>query len=77
MKFTTVLLIFFLPFFCRAQISREVKILAKPLDTIDYVESSHVGISGQKSKIYNYFKKLSKIANNDELYYFAKNGSNS
>ncbi|GAA5086066.1 hypothetical protein GCM10023210_07500 [Chryseobacterium ginsengisoli] len=59
-----------------AQLSNKAKILAKRLDTLLYAESSHIGIDGEENRIYNYFKKLSKIASNDELYYFAKNGSN-
>lgn len=39
-----------------AQISKKVKELAKPLETISYAESSHIGIGGEKSEIYNYFK---------------------
>ncbi|MCJ7932929.1 MAG: hypothetical protein MUW56_04670 [Chryseobacterium sp.] len=31
---------------------------------------------GEESKIYNQFKKIAKIASNDELYYYAMNGSN-
>ena len=60
-----------------AQISQEIRKLAKPLDSISYAESSHIGYGGEESKIYNYFKNLSKVASNDDLYYFAKNGSNS
>ncbi|ASK30273.1 hypothetical protein CEY12_09165 [Chryseobacterium sp. T16E-39] len=71
-----IVFIFFFPFF-NAQISNNVKLLAKSLDTISYAESPHIDIDGRESKIYNYFKKLSKIANNDELYFFAKHGSNS
>lgn len=63
--------------FINAQISQKVKVLAKPLDTIDYAESSHVGAGGEPSIIYGYFKKLSKLAKNDEIYFFTKNGSNS
>ncbi|WP_415328551.1 hypothetical protein [Chryseobacterium sp. MMS23-Vi53] len=59
-----------------AQLSNKVRTLAKPLDTISFAESSHIGIDGEESKIYNSFKKLSKTATNNELYYFAKNGSN-
>ncbi|WP_121460322.1 hypothetical protein [Chryseobacterium defluvii] len=60
-----------------AQISEKVQNFAKPLDTISHAESSRIGIAGEKSKIYEYFKKLSEVANNDDLFYFAKNGSNS
>lgn len=60
-----------------AQISNNVRELSKSLDTISYAEAPHIDIDGHESKIYNYFKKLSKIANNDELYFFAKHGSNS
>ncbi|CAD0220810.1 hypothetical protein [Chryseobacterium sp. JV274] len=59
-----------------AQVSDAVKKLAQPLDTISYAESSHIGVGGEESKIYNQFKKVAKIASNDELYYFAMNGSN-
>ncbi|MBK1897636.1 hypothetical protein [Chryseobacterium paridis] len=62
---------------CNAQISDNVRELSKSLDTISYAESPHIDIDGRESKIYNYFKKLSKVANNDELYFFAKHGSNS
>lgn len=58
------------------QISDQMKALAKPLDNISYAESSHIGVAGQKSKIYNQFKELAKVASNEDLYYFAKNGSN-
>lgn len=47
-----------------------------PLNAFSYAESPHIGVSGEKSKIYDYFQKLSKVAKNDELYYLAKNGSN-
>lgn len=60
-----------------AQISDKVRELAKSLDTISFAESSHIDYEGKESKIYNYFKEMSKIANNDELYFFAKHGSNS
>ncbi|WP_077419301.1 hypothetical protein [Chryseobacterium sp. JV274] len=59
-----------------AQVSDTVKKLAQPLDTISYAESSHIGVGGEESKIYNQFKKVAKIASNDELYYFVMNGSN-
>ena len=59
-----------------AQVSDAVKKLAQPLDHISYAESSHIGVGGEESKIYNQFKKVAKIATNDELYYFAMNGSN-
>lgn len=59
-----------------AQISDTVKKLAQPLDHISYAESSHIGVGGKESKIYNQFKKVAKIASNDELYYFVMNGSN-
>lgn len=59
-----------------AQVSDAVKKTAKPLENISYAESSHIGAGGEQSKIYNQFKKVSKIATNDELYYFAMNGSN-
>lgn len=59
-----------------AQVSESVKKMAQPLDRISYAESSHIGAGGEESKIYNQFKKVAKIASNDELYYFAMNGSN-
>lgn len=59
-----------------AQVSDAVKKLAQPLDNISYAESSHIGAGGEESKIYNQFKKVAQAANNDELYYFAMNGSN-
>jgi hypothetical protein len=59
-----------------AQISDAVKELAQPLDNISYAESPHIGFGGEESKIYNQFKKVAQAANNDELYYFAMNGSN-
>jgi len=63
--------------FCEAQISEKVKMLVKSLDTIQYAESSHIGIGGERSKLYDDFRKLAKTATNDELFYLAKNGSNS
>ncbi|AZA84924.1 hypothetical protein C1637_21825 [Chryseobacterium lactis] len=59
-----------------AQLSDKVKELAKPLDSISYAESSRIGVGGEESEIYNQFRQLAKVASNDELYYFAKNGSN-
>jgi len=76
MKIRLITLLLFQSVVFTAQVSNKVKELAKPLDTISYAESSHIGIGGEKSKIYNHFKNLSKAANNNELYYFAKNGSN-
>lgn len=61
---------------CNAQISDRVKKLAQPLDNISYAESPHIGVGGEASKIYNQFKKVAKIASNDELYYYAMSGSN-
>lgn len=60
----------------RAQVSHKVKALAKPLENISYAESSHIGFGGEKSILYGYFKKLSAAAGADDLYYFARNGSN-
>ncbi|WP_347219203.1 hypothetical protein [Chryseobacterium sp.] len=60
----------------KGQISDKVRALAQPLENIFHAESAHIDVDGRESKIYNQFKKLAKIANNDELYYFAKNGSN-
>ncbi len=59
-----------------AQVSEAVKKTAKPLENISYAESSHTGAGGEESEIYNQFKKVAKIATNNELYYFAMNGSN-
>ncbi|MGX5683886.1 hypothetical protein ACWKWW_04935 [Chryseobacterium cucumeris] len=59
-----------------AQVSEAVKKLTQPLDNVSYAESPNIGVGGEKSKIYNQFKKVAKIASNDELYYFAMNGSN-
>ncbi|MGR3856415.1 hypothetical protein [Chryseobacterium indologenes] len=59
-----------------AQVSEAVKKLAQPLDNVSYAESPNIGVGGEKSKIYNQFKKVAKIASNDELYYYAMNGSN-
>ncbi|WP_374463853.1 hypothetical protein [Chryseobacterium sp.] len=59
-----------------AQASDRVKKLAQPLDNISYAESPNIGVGGEKSKIYNQFKKIAKIASNDELYYYAMSGSN-
>lgn len=70
---------FIITFSCvgyNAQVSDTVKKLAQPLNTISYAESSHIGYGGEESKIYNQFKKIAKIASNDELYYYAMNGSN-
>ncbi|MEF9476569.1 hypothetical protein OWR28_01295 [Chryseobacterium sp. 1B4] len=50
--------------------------MAQPLDNISYAESPNIGVGGEESKIYNQFKKIAKIASNDELYYYAMNGSN-
>ncbi|MCA6069218.1 hypothetical protein JI747_018785 [Chryseobacterium sp. RG1] len=75
MKIKFILFLVFYSYSVNAQVSFKVKQLAKPLDTISYAESSHIGIGGKSSKIYDYFRKVSKIAKNDELYYFAKNGS--
>ncbi|RXM39737.1 hypothetical protein BOQ62_09945 [Chryseobacterium sp. CH21] len=59
-----------------AQISDAVKKLSQPLENISYAESSHIGFGGEESKIYNQFRKVAQRATNDELYYFAMNGSN-
>lgn len=59
-----------------AQVSEAVKKLAQALDNVSYAESPNIGVGGEKSKIYNQFKKVAKIASNDELYYYAMNGSN-
>ena len=44
-----------------AQVSDAVKKLAKPLENISYAESSHIGVGGDESKIYNQFKSLFKF----------------
>ncbi len=77
MRTKIFILFLFQIYFLNAQLSNKVKELTKPLDTISYAESSHTGIGGEESKIYNYFKALAKVAKNDELYYLARNGSNS
>lgn len=77
MKLRMFPLLLFTVIFCEAQISEKVKMLAKPFDTIQYAESSHIGIGGERSKLYDDFRKLARIATNDELFYLAKNGSNS
>ncbi|OVE57498.1 hypothetical protein [Chryseobacterium mucoviscidosis] len=77
MKWKSTIFLLFTIIFCEAQISEKVKMLAKPLDTIQYAESSHIGIGGERSKLYDDFRKLAKNATNDELFYLAKNGSNS
>ncbi|WP_121460323.1 hypothetical protein [Chryseobacterium defluvii] len=69
-------LLFSLSFF-NAQISDQVRKLAKPLDTIAYAESEYITVGAEKSKVYEYFQKLAEAANNDELFYLAKNGSKS
>lgn len=76
MKLKFIIIFLFQACILRAQVSDELKKLAKPLDAFPYAESSNIGISGKKSKIYDYFRKISKVAKNDELYYFSKNGSN-
>lgn len=77
MKLNSTIFLLLTTFFCEAQISKKVKMLASPLDTIQYAESSHIGIGGERSKLYDDFRKLAKTATNDELFYLAKNGSNS
>ena len=77
MKWNSTIFLLFTVIFCEAQISEKVKMLAKPLDTIQYAESSHIGIGGERSKLYDDFRKLAKTATNNELFYLAKNGSNS
>lgn len=77
MKWKSTIFLLFTITFCEAQISKKVKMLASPLDTIQYAESSHIGIGGERSKMYDDFRKLAKTATNDELFYLAKNGSNS
>lgn len=77
MKLNSTIFLLLTTFFCEAQISKKVKMLARPLDTIQYAESSHIGIGGERSKLYDDFRKLAKTATNDELFYLAKNGSNS
>lgn len=77
MKWNSTIFLLFTVIFCEAQISEKVKMLVKSLDTIQYAESSHIGIGGERSKLYDDFRKLAKNATNDELFYLAKNGSNS
>lgn len=59
-----------------AQISKKAKVLVKPLETFSYAESPYIGIGGDKSILYGYFRKLSEVASSNDLYYLAKNGSN-
>lgn len=70
--------LFFLLVICsgHAQISRKAKVLAKPLASFSYAESPYVGIGGDQSILYGYFRKLSKVASANDLYYLARNGSN-
>lgn len=60
-----------------SQVSKRVYELSKKLDTISYAESSHVGFAGTPSSIYSDYRKIDSVATNDELFHFAKNGSNS
>ncbi|WP_299619902.1 hypothetical protein [uncultured Tenacibaculum sp.] len=60
-----------------SQVSSQVSELSKKLETIHYAESSHVGVSGRPSIIYSDYRKIDSIATNEELFHFAKNGSNS
>lgn len=60
-----------------SQFSSQVSELSKKLDTIHYAESSHVGIAGKPSIIFSDYRKIDSIATNEELFHFAKNGSNS
>lgn len=77
MKLRILPLLLFTITFCEAQISKKIKMLASLLDTIQYAESSHIGIGGERSKLYDDFRKLAKTATNDELFYLSKNGNNS
>ncbi|GAB0157353.1 hypothetical protein CHRYSEOSP005_26260 [Chryseobacterium sp. Alg-005] len=77
MKINIAFIFFFSTFFINAQISDQVRKLAKPLDTIAYAESEYIKVGAEKSKVYEYFQKLSEVADNDDLFYLAKNGSKS
>lgn len=76
MKLKISLFFLFVTGFSNAQISEKAKILAKPLEAFSYAESRYTGIGGDKSTLYDHFRKLSKVASTDDLYYLAKNGSN-
>ncbi len=76
MKFKISLYCLLTVCFISAQVSHKVKALAKPLENISYAESLHIGIGGERSVLYEEFRKLSEAARADELYYFSKNGSN-
>ena len=76
MKLKISLFFLFVTGFSNAQISEKAKVLAKPLEAFSYAESRYIGIGGDKSTLYDHFRKLSKVASTDDLYYLAKNGSN-
>lgn len=76
MKLKISLFFLFVTGFSNAQISEKAKVLAKPLEAFSYAESRYIGIGGDKSTLYDHFRKLSQVASTDDLYYLAKNGSN-
>lgn len=76
MKLKISLFFLFVTGFSNAQISEKAKVLAKPLEAFSYAESRYIGIGGDKSTLYDHFRKLLKVASTDDLYYLAKNGSN-
>jgi hypothetical protein len=65
------------PIFLLSQLNKEKIKLLEPLSKIDYAESSHVGVGGEESEIYNDFEKIKNKFTNEELLFLAKNSSNS
>lgn len=70
-----ILLLFFLPIISFGQLSSKNQRLIKPLLNESNAESSHVGIRGSKSKVYQKFENIKNQLSNDDLFYLAKNSN--
>lgn len=69
------LLLFIIPIISFGQLSLRNQRLIKPLLIEEVAESPHVGIGGNKSKVYEKFEKIKSKLSNDDLFYLAKNSN--
>ncbi|WP_282629101.1 hypothetical protein [Empedobacter sedimenti] len=70
-----ILFLFFLPIISFGQLSLKNQRLIKSLLLEENAESPHIGVGGNKSKVYTKFEKVKDKLSNDDLFYLAKNSN--